>query len=82
MKYNVIFSDPADNELAAAWLKSSDRNAVTDLACHLEQQLSRDPFKIGEGRESPLDRIFYGDPLGMYFGLFLTITKSSFIPSG
>ena len=67
MTYRVAWTELADEELAAVWLQSSDRNAVTKMANLLEWLLTNFPFNVGESRESTLSRIVYSSPLGMYF---------------
>ena len=67
MKYRVAWTDPAESELAEVWLIANDRSAVTQMANHLERQLSFDPLNVGESRESSLSRIVYSSPIGMYF---------------
>ena len=67
MKYTVVFTELADDELAAAWLKSTDRKTVTNTANQLEFLLSNDPLNAGESRDSSLNRIIWGDPIGMTF---------------
>lgn len=67
MKYTVVFTELADDELAAAWVQSTNRKAVTDIANQLEALLSRDPLNAGESRDTSLNRIIWGDPIGMTF---------------
>lgn len=67
MKYSVVFTDLADDELAAAWLKSTNRKALTDTANQLDSLLSHDPLNAGESRDTSLNRIIWGDPIGMTF---------------
>lgn len=67
MNYTVIWTRRAEGHLAAAWLASADRRAVTAAAHQLEQDLRRDPLNTGESRRSSVNRIAYQSPLGVSF---------------
>lgn len=67
MKYTVIWTTQAEQHLAAVWLAASDRNAVTIAAHELEQDLQRDPIRLGESRRSGIDRVELRPPLGISF---------------
>jgi len=55
------------DELAAAWLESADRKAVTEASYAIERALTSDPFSYGINRTTPLLRIAYEPPLGVEF---------------
>jgi hypothetical protein len=57
--------DAAD-ELAAIWIKATNRQAVADAADAIDKQLGIDPLAAGESR---LDnsRVLVEDPLAVYF---------------
>ena len=57
----------AEQELAAIWLASSDRNAVPLAANELDQRLRVDPLHTGESRQSSVRRVAFEPPLGIEF---------------
>jgi plasmid stabilization system protein ParE len=67
MNYTVIWTTRAEQHLATAWLAASNRNAVTTAAHALEQDLRRDPIRLGESRRSGVDRVELRPPLGISF---------------
>ena len=67
MSYEVIWQQITEQELAAAWLAATDRNAVTHAAASLDGQLAHDPLRLGESRTSSVHRIAYFPPLGVEF---------------
>jgi hypothetical protein len=67
MNYAVVWIAEAEQELAAAWLASADRNAVTRAANILDQRLRVDPLNTGESRLSSVQRVAYEPPLGIEF---------------
>lgn len=67
MSYNVVWTARAEQHLAAAWLASSNRGAITLAAHELDQQLRRDPIGFGESRRSSVDRVGMYAPLGISF---------------
>lgn len=67
MNYDVFLIPSAEQELAAAWLKSPDRKAVTQATHRLEKRLGMDPLRIGESRQSSVRRIAFEPPLGIEF---------------
>jgi hypothetical protein len=52
MKYQVIWQNIAEEELASIWLASADRNAVSAAAAWFDSRLSRLPLTLGESRDS------------------------------
>lgn len=67
MTYNVTWIPVAEQELAAAWLASADRNAVTAAAHRLDGRLRSDPLHMGESRESSVRRVAFDAPVGIEF---------------
>ena len=51
MKWTVVYRPDAANELAAIWLNAADRQAVTDAANSIDEQLARGPSNAGESRK-------------------------------
>jgi mRNA-degrading endonuclease RelE of RelBE toxin-antitoxin system len=66
MKYTVLWTPQAEQELAALWLDSTRREAVTQAANAIEQRLQRDAHEQGESRGEG-ERIVFSDPLGVLF---------------
>lgn len=67
MKFTVVLTPAAEQHLAAAWLGSSDRPAVTAAAHKLEQKLAPNPLTVGESRASSVNRVDSVLPLGFTF---------------
>jgi hypothetical protein len=67
MRFTVVLTPPAEQHLAAAWLASDDRPAVTLAAHRLEQKLASDPLNTGESRVSSVNRVDHLSPLGFAF---------------
>lgn len=67
MKYTVIWLPSAEEELAEAWLRASDRERLTEAAERLDRRLQRfGGSDIGESRPSGR-RIIFEPPLGAMF---------------
>lgn len=66
MRYTVIWTDPAEQDLAALWMVAPDRNSVTSAAHILEQLLAEDPETRGEVRFDTV-RSYVVVPLGVDF---------------
>jgi hypothetical protein len=47
MRFTVVWLPSALNELAALWVRSADRQAVSDAANRIDQALRRDPANKG-----------------------------------
>jgi hypothetical protein len=70
MTYTVRSLPDAEQEMAALWMDSNKRDAVTKAAHRTDQQLQRAPEQLGESR--PTDcRIFFDSPLGILFRVIL-----------
>ncbi len=53
MKWTVVWTKNADDELADIWMAADDRAAVTSAAYGIENALRRNPEAVGED--------YYGD---------------------
>ena len=51
MKYQLIYSSAAEEELATIWLEADDKRAVTETCRRIDQQLAFDPETMGESRD-------------------------------
>jgi hypothetical protein len=65
MKYTVLWTPDAEQDLAAAWLDAPDRQAVTEAAHALDQRLRNDAHLQGESREGQV-RILFESPLAVH----------------
>ena len=66
MKFTVTWKADAQDELADLWMRSVDRQAVSDAAQRLERMLGNDPLNVGESR-SGVTRLAFDAPLGVMF---------------
>ena len=66
MRFTVIWTAPAEQNLAAVWMAALDRNAVTSAANIVDQLLAEDPETRGEARFDTV-RSFVLVPLGLDF---------------
>jgi hypothetical protein len=66
MSYTVTWLPAAEDELAALWLNTADRGAVTRAASAMERRLRKDPLHAGESRPQER-RIAFLPPLGFLF---------------
>lgn len=66
MRYTVLWTSAAEQELAAIWLGAEDRDAVTSAADSIDAMLRDEPQTRGESRYGAL-RIFLVEPLGVDF---------------
>lgn len=66
MNYTVLWLPGAENELAAVWMASADREAVTTASAELDRRLTEDPETEGESRGGN-KRITFEKPLAIYF---------------
>lgn len=69
MSYTVEWLEPAEQELAAAWLRSSDRMAVTNAANELDRLLRIAPESQGESRPGGR-RIAFCKPLAIIYRVY------------
>ena len=66
MRYTVLWSPDAENDLAAIWLDASDRSAVTAAGNQIDALLRQDAHLQGESRYGRL-RILFIPPLAIDF---------------
>jgi hypothetical protein len=66
MRCTVLWVPSAEQELALAWMKSTDRQAVTNAAFAIDQFLAQDPETRGEARFDTV-RTLSVPPLGVDF---------------
>jgi plasmid stabilization system protein ParE len=67
MRYTVVWSVAAQNELARIWLQASDRQAVTKAANRIDAILAVSPETKGE--EFYRDRLIVDPPLHVVFAV-------------
>lgn len=65
-KYTVLWTPEAEHELAALWLNTRYRDAVTRAANAVDSALSRNPLAEGESRAGDM-RIMFEPPLALEF---------------
>ena len=68
MKWTVVWHPDASDNLADAWLKSSDRNAVTRATHSIEQALRHDADQ--KGTDFYGDRLYVEPPLSVVYRTF------------
>jgi hypothetical protein len=66
MNFQVFWISEAEGELAAIWLQSGDRNAITVAAHAIDSALRTNPEEAGESRDEGR-RILFEPPLGVIF---------------
>lgn len=66
MSYTVRYLPDAEQELAALWMDSNKRDAVTKAAHRIDQQLQQSPEQLGESRTRDC-RIYFDSPLAILF---------------
>jgi plasmid stabilization system protein ParE len=66
VKYTVVWTPTAEDDLAAIWLGAPDRDTVNSAADTIDALLRRDPETRGESRAGTL-RILFVPPLGVDF---------------
>jgi plasmid stabilization system protein ParE len=64
MRYTVVWSPDAENDLAAIWLAAADRAAVTTAGDAIDAALKNDAHLQGESRRDPI-RILIVPPLAV-----------------
>ena len=67
MNYALIWPHETLNDLAAAWLASADRDAITEASHLIEQALMSQPLTYGSPRGASVTRMAYEPPLGVEF---------------
>ncbi|MFO0810373.1 MAG: hypothetical protein U0746_17250 [Gemmataceae bacterium] len=66
MKYEVVWKDAAEEDLARLWTDAADRDAVTRAAAEIDRLLARDPWGSGESRSGGF-RVTFVEPLGVTY---------------
>jgi len=65
MRYTVVWSPDAQDQLVELWLTSDDRNAITRATHAIDQALQQDPILKGDDFYG--DRILVKSPLQVIF---------------
>jgi plasmid stabilization system protein ParE len=68
VRYSVLWSPDAEQELARIWNNATDRDRIAAAADLLDRELSHNPHRLGESRPTGL-RIAHCLPLGIRFTL-------------
>jgi hypothetical protein len=68
VRYTVVWSPDAEQELARVWNDATDRAGITNAANFLDRELARDPTSLGESRPGGI-RIAHWLPLGVRFAV-------------
>jgi plasmid stabilization system protein ParE len=68
VRYTVVWSQDAEQDLARIWNDSSNRDDIARAANSLDRKLSDDPLKLGESRSGGL-RVAHNLPLGIRFAI-------------
>jgi len=66
LSYTVLCSSVAEEQLAAAFLASGDRGAVTAAARAIDEILREAPLAFGESRDGDI-RVGFEPPLAVWF---------------
>jgi hypothetical protein len=66
VRYTVVWTPAAEEDLAALWLTAPDRTAVTSAANTIDVVLANDPDQQGESRYDTVRELFV-PPLGVDF---------------
>lgn len=66
MNFTVTWLPDTENELAAIWMASTDRNAVTKAAAEIDRLLSENGPNEGESRPANT-RVTFVRPLAVLF---------------
>ena len=66
MKYTVVWTLKAEQNLAAIWTNAADREIIASAANSIDQQLANNPIAVGESRPDGR-RIAHYLPLGIRF---------------
>ncbi len=55
MKYTIVWTPAAEDDLAAIWLGAADRKSVTQAARQADELLRNDPQTLGESRSEAIE---------------------------
>jgi hypothetical protein len=67
MKYTVVWTPPALDQLTGLWLQASDRTAVTDASNRIETAIRFDPDR--KGRRFPGGYVVFDPPIAVAFSI-------------
>ena len=67
MNYEVVWTEVAENHLAAVWLAAPDQAAVSVAAHLIDQELAVRPLNVGDRRSSSVHRVVYRPPLAVEY---------------
>ena len=70
MRFTVVWSPEAEDELIQLWMAAPDRNRLTQVVNAIERQLARQPFSVGESRADNSQRVAFEPPIGMLFTIW------------
>jgi plasmid stabilization system protein ParE len=65
MKYTVLWTHDAEEDLGDIWIDAYDRNAITQATHRMDQALRNDPHLQRESREGNV-RIVFESPLAAH----------------
>jgi len=85
MSFLVEWLPDAEDDLAAAWIQASDRQAVTGAQALIDRLLARDPLTNGEEVAEGLRKII-AEPVVAYYEVdtgrrHVTVTNVALLPS-
>jgi hypothetical protein len=66
MKWTVVWTKDAENELAKLWVDASDRDTITSAGNAVDAWLSRDPYSNSESRDGST-RVMIPAPLAVAY---------------
>lgn len=68
MVWTVVWLPEAETQLTTLWLKSEDRNQLSESLNSVESRLRVRPLEEGESRVGPF-RVTYQSPVGVLFAV-------------
>jgi mRNA-degrading endonuclease RelE of RelBE toxin-antitoxin system len=81
MRYELVWTDSAQNELAAIWLAARDRHRIQEILDGLDRPFVERPHDLGESRNDDL-RVLFEGPLRFLFRVddeAMTVTVVSLV---
>jgi plasmid stabilization system protein ParE len=66
MRYTVVWTPTAQQELARIWTAATDRNAVSAASNRIDYLLARNPHGVGESRSASA-RLLIVEPLAVLY---------------
>lgn len=70
MKYTVVWSPEAEDDLTSLWGAAPNRAAFTRVIEAVEIRLARNPQAVGESRDDMNHRVAIEPPIGVLFDVF------------